>query len=103
MGNETLNCWEVMKCGREENGAKAAELGVCPAASDKEADGLNRGRNGGRICWSIAGTLCGGTRQGANVQKESTCLTCAFYSWVQAEEPASGFRFRKPKSGQGAG
>lgn len=34
------NCWEFKKCGREPGGAKASELGVCPAATDASSDGL---------------------------------------------------------------
>ena len=37
------NCWEVKKCGRQVGGVKVAELGVCPAASTKAANGFNGG------------------------------------------------------------
>ena len=36
---------------------KAAELGVCPAASDATFHGINKGLNAGRICWAVAGTF----------------------------------------------
>jgi hypothetical protein len=81
-----LNCWEFKKCGREEGGAKVAELGVCPAALVARADGLNSGKNGGRSCWAIAGTLCGGTVQGTFATKLPNCLKCEFYQLVGAEE-----------------
>ena len=42
------NCWEFHNCGREEGGARATEMGVCPAASATEADGFCDGKNGGR-------------------------------------------------------
>jgi hypothetical protein len=29
-----VNCWEFKKCGMEKGGAKATELGVCPAYPD---------------------------------------------------------------------
>lgn len=54
-----VNCWEWKKCGRQEGGAKVAELGVCPAAGADRIDGANCGLNGGRACWALAGTLCG--------------------------------------------
>jgi len=51
------NCWDVKICGRERGGAKVAEFGVCPATTDSSANGLNGGRNGGRICWAVTGTF----------------------------------------------
>jgi len=29
-----MNCWEFKKCGREESGFSAKELGVCQAYPD---------------------------------------------------------------------
>lgn len=81
-----MNCWEVMDCGREPGGARVKELGVCPAAICKEADGIHGGKNGGRCCWAIAGTLCRGKLQGTFSQKESTCFECPFYKQVKIEE-----------------
>ncbi len=45
--------------------AKVAELGVCPAVVDTSSNGLNRGKNGGRMCRAITGTFCGGQVQGS--------------------------------------
>lgn len=86
---EKLNCWEFMKCGREEGGSKAEELGVCPAAKETLGNGLNDGVNAGRICWVIAGTLCGGETQGQFVYKYENCLKCEFYKYVDEEEGLS--------------
>jgi hypothetical protein len=80
------NCWEFKKCGREPDGAKAKELGVCPAAIEKRADGVNGGKNGGRACWAVTGTLCGGNTQGTFASKVGNCLKCEFYQLVGAEE-----------------
>ena len=55
-----LNCWEFKQCGRQKGGENAGDLGVCPAATEEAADGLNCGKKGGRACWALAGTLCGG-------------------------------------------
>jgi hypothetical protein len=74
------------KCGREPRGAKVAELGVCPAATETALDGTNGGGNAGRACWAIAGTLCGGKVQGSYALKLSNCLQCEFYRLVAAEE-----------------
>jgi coenzyme F420-reducing hydrogenase beta subunit len=80
------NCWEYKKCGREIGGTKTKELGECPAATATKGNGLNRGKNGGRACWAIAGTLCGGKVQGSFAMKVSNCLQCEFYQLVRAEE-----------------
>jgi hypothetical protein len=85
----SMNCWEYKKCGREPNGAKIASLGVCPAADESRTDGVNRGKNGGRSCWAIAGTLCGGVVQGTYAAKLSTCIDCEFYLLVAKEEGPS--------------
>lgn len=63
-----MKCWEFKKCGREEGGAKAEELGVCPAWPD-----------GGEECWSVAGTLCGGKVQGTYAEKLGNCMECEYY------------------------
>ena len=80
------NCWEAKACGREPGGMRSVELGVCPAATNQGANGLNDGQNGGRICWALTGTLCGGKVQGAFAQKLSDCMQCDFYMRVRTEE-----------------
>ncbi len=79
-----MNCWEFKKCGREPRGLKAAELGVCPAATTES--GANHGTDSGRICWAVAGTLCGGKVQGTFAQKAANCMQCDFYRTVKIEE-----------------
>ena len=81
-----MNCWESKKCGRQPGGMKVAESGVCPAASESRVNGANGGRNGGRACWVVAGTLCGGTVQGTFASKLANCMKCDFYQLVQKEE-----------------
>ena len=36
-----VNCWQFKECGRQPSGEKADELGVCPAAIEGAADGIN--------------------------------------------------------------
>lgn len=84
--DQKLNCWEYKNCGREPGGAKVSELGVCPAAIDTPSNGLNGGSNAGRICWALAGTLCGGQVQGTFAQKRRSCVQCDFYQKVKEEE-----------------
>ncbi|MBI2266771.1 MAG: hypothetical protein HYU64_16680 [Armatimonadetes bacterium] len=90
------NCWEFKKCGREPGGAKAGELGVCPATTHTAADGLNGGRNGGRICWAVSGTLCGGKVQGSFAMKQLSCMTCDLFEKVKAEEGSGDFMLLMP-------
>ena len=80
------NCWEFKKCGRQPGGLKSGELGVCPAAIETRTDGINAGKNGGRACWVLAGTLCGGKAQGTFAMKLVDCLKCEFYKLVLQEE-----------------
>ena len=81
-----LNCWEFKKCGREPEGAKADDLGVCPVAAEVRANGINAGKNGGRACWAIPGRACGGTGQDEDFAGDGDCMQCAFYKMVENEE-----------------
>ncbi len=84
---DKINCWEYKKCGREPGGARADELGVCIAATETRTDGVNGGKNGGRVCWAVTGTLCGGHVQGTFARKVANCLLdCAFLKLVMREE-----------------
>jgi len=82
------NCWEFKKCGREPGGEKVRELGVCPAATEQRMDGVHGGKNAGRCCWVVAGTLCGGQVQGTFAKKFQNCQECEFYKLVKEEEGA---------------
>ncbi|MHA2280507.1 MAG: two-CW domain-containing protein [Promethearchaeota archaeon] len=80
------NCWEVMGCEWQPEGMKIEELGVCPSVVDRRFDGIHNGKNAGRTCWMIAGTLCGGKVQGNYAQKYQSCIECGFYKLVKKEE-----------------
>ena len=84
------NCWEYKNCGRQPGGVNAKELGVCSAAVEERADSVNSGKNAGRSCWMVAGTLCGGQVQGTAAMKSLNCLKCDFYKLVRREEKADG-------------
>lgn len=90
------NCWEMKKCGREQGGAKSAEMGVCPAFTSTATNGVNGGKNGGRICWAVAGTFCGGKVQGDFAQKSVSCMSCEVFKMVKKDEGAEGFVLMKP-------
>jgi hypothetical protein len=83
---DKLNCWEYKKCGRQIGGENTNELGVCPASTQKSADGVNNGRFGGRCCWVIAGNLYCETVHGTFAAKEDNCLNCDFSNLVRQEE-----------------
>lgn len=81
------NCWEFKKCGRSPGGEKEKELGICPVTVEPRVDGTHGGKNGGRVCWLIAGTLCEGKVQGTFADKIGDCLIdCDFYKKVKEEE-----------------
>lgn len=80
------NCWEFAHCGRELGGGREAELGVCPACTERKLDGLNEGTNGGRSCWAVSGTFCKGEVQGTFAMKLLECTRCNFYRLVQKEQ-----------------
>lgn len=87
------NCWEFKKCGREPGGPRSAELGVCPVTTHEELHGAHDGKNGGRACWVIAGSLCGGKVQGTYAQKLNNCWRCDFFTQVKMEEDPSANGF----------
>mgnify|MGYP001396171834 CR=1 FL=1 len=91
----SLNCWQVKSCGRQPGGAKVAEMGICPAAAVHQFDGINHGKNGGRVCWAVAGTFCSGKVQGSFAEKRMSCLSCEFYLQVKQEE-AGTFKVMPP-------
>ena len=82
-----INCWESKNCGRQPGGEKEATLGTCVAATQTMANGIHGGINGGRACWVIAGTLCGGKVQGSFADKVGACQACDFYKHVKDQEP----------------
>ncbi len=97
--NRKLNCWEFKKCGRQPGGHKAAELGVCPATMHVELDGAHGGKNAGRACWAVAGSLCGGKIQGTYAQKLHNCWRCEFMNKVRQEEEPTELGFSHTRLG----
>lgn len=83
------NCWEFKKCGREPGGDNIEEFGVCPTPCAENVNGIHEGKNGGRVCWAVAGTFCDGKIQGTFAAKISNCQECEFYKKVSDEEKES--------------
>ncbi|MDA8433400.1 MAG: hypothetical protein M0Z60_10630 [Nitrospiraceae bacterium] len=79
------NCWEFFSC---------KDYSTCPVPGETRLDGVHGGKNAGRACWVVAGTMCGGSRQGSHVDKEHGCLQCKFYALVKEEEfgKSEGFK-----------
>ena len=86
MSTQPINCWEFMQCGREPDGDRVHELGECPVPSAVQFDRLNDGCNGGRYCWAITGSLCGGNIQGNMARKLKSCTQCEFFQLVEREQ-----------------
>jgi hypothetical protein len=87
-----INCWKFKNCKGVSCKGEKNPSGVCPVFTAKEFDKVNGGINGGRICWKVAGTFCGGNVQGTFAQKMNTCLSCEFVQRVLKEE-GKPFRF----------
>jgi hypothetical protein len=81
-----VNCWEYKRCGREPGGKNAGKAGVCPAVTSERLHGTHGGKNSGRVCWVVAGTMCGGAVEGSFAKKYDDCRACDFYRLVEDEE-----------------
>ena len=94
-----INCWEHKKCGRQPGGPKAQELGICPVTTCQELHGAHGGKNAGRACWAIAGSLCGDNIQGTYAQKLTNCWRCDFMNAVKLEEEPTPLGFSATRLG----
>jgi hypothetical protein len=81
-----INCWEFKKCGREPGGINEKSLGICPVTKYKKLNNVHGGKNAGRTCWIVAGSLCKGEIQGFFAAKIKNCEKCDFFQAVCAEE-----------------
>jgi len=79
------NCWEYMGCGQRSGRKRSQGCTQCPVPEMTNYDGINGGKNGGRICWLITGTLCDEDVQLTFAHKFDTCRKCDFY-WTVREE-----------------
>lgn len=89
-----INCWEFNKCKRVYGGIMDGNSGICPASTDKRFDGMHGGRNAGRACWVISGTMCNDSIQGSFGFKFKGCRLCDFYRFVKKGE---GDKFAAPE------
>ncbi|MBF0542638.1 MAG: hypothetical protein HQK91_14445 [Nitrospirae bacterium] len=79
--NIKLNCWEFMNCGYDE----------CLAKTTQSSSGINDGTNGGRICWSVAGTECRKEMIENHSLVYDDCLQCKFFLLVKQQECGGKF------------
>lgn len=77
------NCWEVKGCERCTT-ILADES--CPVCKESKLHGVHGGVNGGRACWAIPHSKCGGSTQGSFGCKFANCMACDFYKMVKEEE-----------------
>ncbi len=98
MASDKVNCWEHMSCGRQPGGLHEDEFGPCPAATDSTCDGVNGGRNAGRFCWAVPGTMCCGKIDGTYEEKIKRCRGCSFFQLIKAQE---GYHFQLIEPGLG--
>lgn len=75
--DQKMNCWEFKGCGKEDK---------CPARSQTEFDGINKGENAGRACWAVVGTLCRNCVQTDLALKYQDCVDCDFFDYVHEGE-----------------
>lgn len=81
-----MNCWEYMKCGRELGGFNVEKGNECIASIATMADGVNGGKNAGRCCWAVAGSLTMGKPLCVKANEYNDCLLCLFFKKVEDEE-----------------
>ena len=81
-----MNCWEYMASGRHRDGSGKEGCSQCPVPQMTNYDGINGGRNGGRACWIITGTLGDRDVQMTFSHKLATCLKCNVYIAIKEEE-----------------
>ncbi len=85
----TTNCWEFNNCGKNPSSKGAKENGECPTEKFVEFEGTNKGKNGGRYCWRVPGTLCN-VHDGKTIpnwaDKMKDCIHCEFFKKVRQEE-----------------
>lgn len=79
------NCWDFNQCGRGPHHNGKDGLTSCPAFTQTSCSGLNKGINGGRMCWAVAGTFSQGSIKGV-FARELSCLNCDFLRLVCEEE-----------------
>jgi hypothetical protein len=79
------NCWEFKGCGQERRG-RDNNHAKCPVPEMTTSNGINGGKNAGRICWLVAHTMCKGETETTFGEMIENCSQCDFYKLVKKEE-----------------
>ena len=90
-----LNCWEFNNCSMQSGDVNINASDICPVITNTSADGLNGGKNGGRICWAIAGTFADKSK-GIPAKNRFSCMTCDFFKLVEEQESFIALSLLKP-------
>jgi hypothetical protein len=75
---DEFNCWDFKKCCKKKD-SRGNSNNLCPVKKEFNANGLNGGINGGRICWVIMDSHC-------KKKAQTNCFQCEFHYKVMAEE-----------------
>jgi hypothetical protein len=79
------NCWEFKVCGQERTGRNNSHV-KCPVPEMTTSNGINGGKNAGRICWLVSHTMCKGETDTTFEEMIKICGECDFYKLVKEEE-----------------
>jgi hypothetical protein len=79
------NCWEFKGCGQKRRGCKNSHV-ECPVPGMATSNGINGGKNAGRMCWLVAHTMCKGETETTFEGMIKICGACDFYRLVKEEE-----------------
>jgi hypothetical protein len=74
-----------MGCGQQRRGCKN-NVFKCPVPEMTASNGINSGKNAGRICWLVAHTMCKGEADTTFEEMIRICGECEFYKLVREEE-----------------
>lgn len=83
------NCWDHLHCNYGPESAHP-----CPALLDETSNGVNGGKNAGRICWTVPDTYCIDEAMGQFAEKRDICFSCDFYQLVKREEGEAFLLFK---------
>jgi CheY-like chemotaxis protein len=84
-GTGKLNCWEFHGCDVEPLSDYVIDYRVCAATWTEELHGVHGGKNAGRACWAVVGSMSCGDRENICLHAV-TCEECDFYKAVMEEE-----------------
>ena len=91
--SKIINCWDFRQCAHGPGSTDP-----CPVVDDVASDGVNSGKNAGRICWTVSNTPCFNNDANSFPQKRKICVSCSFYHRVKREE-GEGFQYFKIAQG----